>query len=109
MVCAAVGCPPLRSEAYDANRVDEQLGEQTEYVHQHETWFKFDDSSGTFELTKLYNWYGGDFEQVAGSVSRFASRYSPELKQTLENGTASRPEWLAYDWKLNGLENKQPR
>ena len=28
LVCAAVGCPPLRSEAYDPSRLDQQLGEQ---------------------------------------------------------------------------------
>lgn len=109
LVCAAIGCPPLRNEAYDATRVNDQLQDQTEYVHQHKTWFIFDTSSNKLELTKLYNWYGGDFEQAAGSVSQFAAGYSPKLKQALENGTAPQPDWLPYDWKLNSLKNKQPR
>ncbi len=109
LVCAAVGCPPLRNEAYVANRIDEQLQAQTEYVHQHKTWFKFDPSSNQLSLTKLYNWYGGDFEQVAGSVSQFAANYSTKLKLAVENGTAPQPDWLNYDWKLNSLKNKQPR
>ncbi|WP_442505867.1 hypothetical protein SH528x_004679 [Novipirellula sp. SH528] len=61
------------------------------------------------ELTKLYNWYGGDFEQVAGSVSQLAASYSTQLTQALENGTAPQPDWLPYDWKLNSAKNKQPR
>ncbi len=109
LVCAAVGCPPLRNEAYVANRIEEQLQEQTEYVHHHKTWFTFDTSSNKLELTKLYNWYGDDFEQVAGSVSQFAASYSTKLKQALEHGTAPHPDWLPYDWKLNSLKNKQPR
>ena len=32
------------------------------------------------QLTRLYNWYGADFEQVAGSILNFAARYSPPLK-----------------------------
>lgn len=109
LVCAAVGCPPLRKAAYVADRMEEQLQSQTEYVHRHKTWFTFDGSSSQLQLTKLYSWYGGDFEQVAGSVTQFAARYSAELKQALGNGTTPQPNWLPYDWKLNSVENKQPR
>ena len=109
LVCAAVGCPPLRNEAYDPSRLDPQLDEQTRYVHQQGTWFQFDARANVLRLTKLYNWYGGDFEQVAGSVAEFVARYAPELKQALESGSSPSIKWLSYDWTLNGLANKQPR
>jgi uncharacterized membrane protein YdjX (TVP38/TMEM64 family) len=109
LVCAAVGCPPLRSEAYDSARLHEQLEEQTKYVHTHSTWFEFDSGSNIVRLTKLYNWYGGDFVQVAGSTTEFAARYAPELKQALAGGSPPPIEWLPYDWKLNSLANKQSR
>jgi len=109
LVCAAVGCPPLRNEAYDADRIDQQLEDQTEYVHHHRTWLQFDARRNVAHLTKLYNWYGSDFEQNDGSVLQFAARYSPELKQALANGSSPRIEWLPYDWKLNSEKNKQPR
>ncbi len=67
LVCAAIGCPPLRSEAYAADRIDAQLDDQARYVHGHERWFRFDPQAGVVHLTRLYQWYGGDFEQVAGS------------------------------------------
>ncbi len=108
LVCAAVGCPPLRNEAYDASRLEQQLGEQARYVHQHPTWFEFDARSNVVRLTKLYDWYGDDFVQVAGSTTEFAARYSPELKHALEGGSPP-IEWLPYDWKLNSLANKQSR
>jgi len=109
LVCAAVGCPPLRNEAYDASRLEQQLSEQARYVHQHATWFEFDARSNVVRLTKFYNWYGGDFVQVAGGPTEFAARYSPELKQALASGPSPAVEWLPYDWKLNNLANKQPR
>jgi len=109
LVCAAVGCPPLRNEAYDAARIDQQLEDQTEYVHRHQTWFRFDAQAKVVRLTKLYNWYGSDFEQTNQSVLQFAARFSPELKQALENDASPRVEWLPYDWKLNSAKNKQPR
>ena len=106
LVCAAIGCPPLRSEAYAADRIEAQLDDQARYVHGHDRWFRFDPQAETVHLTRLYQWYGGDFEQVAGSVLRFAARYSPELKQALDAGREPQIEWLEYDWHLNSLANR---
>jgi uncharacterized membrane protein YdjX (TVP38/TMEM64 family) len=105
LVCAAVGCPKLRNEAYQADRIDEQLEDQARYVHAHARWFQFEPESGVVRLTRLYLWYGGDFRQVAGSVLDFAARYSPELKRALDEGHKPRIEWLPYDWTLNSKEN----
>ncbi len=107
LVCAAVGCPKLRNEAYQADRVEEQLEDQTRYVHSHDRWFRFEPDAGIVHLTRLYLWYGGDFRQVAGSIPKFAARYSPELQQALESGTVTKIEWLVYDWSLNSRANKR--
>lgn len=107
LVCAAVGCPKLRNAAYRGERIDEQLDDQTRYVHTHDRWFEIDARKGLVRLTKLYDWYGGDFKQVAGSVLDFAARYSPELKRLIDGGTKPRIEWLDYDWKLNDKTNRR--
>lgn len=70
---AAVGCPPLRSEVYGASRLDLQLGEQTQYVHQHATWRQLDARSNVLRLTTLHDWYGNDFVQVASSTAKFGA------------------------------------
>lgn len=97
------------NEAYDPSRLDQQLGEQARSVHQRATWLQFDARSDVLRLTTLYDRYGDDFVQVAGSTAEFAARYSPELKQALASGATPRIEWLPYDWKLNSLDNKQSR
>jgi hypothetical protein len=102
-----VGCPPLRSEAYTADRLEEQLADQAEYVHRHDRWFRLDPDSGTIRLTSLYDWYGGDFEQVAGSVLAFAARYRPDLESMLDSGREPNVRWLDYDWSLNSQENSR--
>lgn len=109
LVCAAVGCPPLRNEAYVANRIEEQLQSQVEYMHQHKTWFQFDADQNIVRLTPLYHWYEGDFRQMAGSVPKYAARFAPALRQALAKGTQPRVQWLPYDWDLNGISNKMPR
>ncbi len=109
LVCAAVGCPPLRNQAYAAEKLENQLEEQAQYVHDHATWFQFDAGRGALALTKLYSWYAGDFVQNSGSVQRFAAKYSPELARFLKSGETPETTWLPYDWSLNSQANKQPR
>lgn len=104
LVCAAIGCPPLRNEAYATDRLDEQLAAQAQYVHTHDGWFQFDANAGVVRLTSLYNWYAGDFEQAAGSVLQFAARYAPQLKKALDAGQKPTVEFLDYDWSLNAQE-----
>lgn len=105
LVCAAIGCPPLRNEAYTADRLEDQLEAQAVYVHTHDRWFRYDAQHNKLMLTSLYNWYGGDFEQVAGSVTKYAARYSPVLQAALNAGESPKVEYLDYDWSLNSKEN----
>ncbi|MBW3597529.1 MAG: DUF547 domain-containing protein, partial [Planctomycetes bacterium] len=109
LVCAAVGCPPLRQDAYTGERLEEQLAEQTEYVHTHPRWLRFDAERNVVHLTELYQWYGTDFEQYAPSVLDYAARYAPELKKALDSPVPPRIEWIKYDWALNSPENKPAR
>jgi hypothetical protein len=106
LVCAAVGCPKLRNEAFRADRLERQLDEQTRAAHRGPRWFRFDPAANRVSLTKLYDWYGDDFKQVAGSVLAFAARYDAALKQALDAGRTPPIAWLEYDWKLNDRRNR---
>ncbi len=104
LVCAAVGCPPLRSEAYVGQRLEKQLQAQSLYVHTHPRWYRLQGS--TLFLTKLYDWYESDFEQTAGSVLEFVARQSPAVRKLLDDESKPSVRWLPYDWKLNSVENR---
>lgn len=101
LVCAAIGCPRLRTEAYVADRLDDQLAEQARGVHLNERWFRFDPDAGRVELTQLYQWYGADFEQAAGSVLAYVGRQVAAVQQHLEGGRGLEIGYLPYDWSLN--------
>ncbi len=105
LVCAALGCPPLRPEAYAASQLEQQLERQAEAVHADERWFRFDEAAGLVWLTQVYNWYASDFRQAHGSLLVAAAQYSPALRRALEAGRSLRVRWLPYDWGLNS----QPR
>ncbi len=107
LVCAAIGCPRLRNQAYQAERIEEQLEDQTRYAHTHDRWFRHQPGAKEVHLTKLYDWYGADFKQVAGSVLAFAARYSSLLEAALDKDQKPRIKWLDYDWTLNDRKNKR--
>ena len=106
LVCAAIGCPRLRNEAYAGARIEEQLEDQARYLHGNGRWFRYEKGARVAELTKLYDWYGGDFEQAAGTALAFAARYSPALKSALSGGARVRVRYLDYDWTLNDVANR---
>jgi hypothetical protein len=101
LVCAAVGCPPLRSEAYTGDRLEEQLEDQTRSAHLSDRWIRYRSGEGEVELTSLYEWYGGDFEQVADSILDYAARYRSDLADDLAAGQQIAVRFLDYDWSLN--------
>ncbi|HUE87944.1 MAG TPA: VTT domain-containing protein [Vicinamibacterales bacterium] len=101
LVCAAIGCPPLRNEAYVGERLDAQLASQTAYVHTHDRWFQFDSAANEVRLTSLYDWYGSDFLQQAPTVVDYAARHVPALQSALTTGRRPKVRWIDYDWRLN--------
>lgn len=101
LVCAAIGCPRLRSEAYTGELLEHQLEDQTRFTHVNERWLRYERGNTTIELTALYQWYAGDFEQVAGSVLEYVARYDADLAADLASGHSPTIRYLDYDWSLN--------
>lgn len=97
----AVGCPPLRDEAYVGDRLDAQLASGSDYVHTHDRWSRVEPSANEVHLTALYDWYGRDFLPQAPSVLEDAARQVPALQEALNSGRRPRVRWLDYDWRLN--------
>ena len=105
LVCAAVGCPPLRDEAYTGAKLEAQLADQTRRVHHDGRWLRLTDQ--TLFLTQLYAWYADDFEQVAPSVLDYVATHVPALQQMLDTGRRPDLRYLDYDWSLNAARPKQ--
>ena len=103
LVCGAFSCPKLRDEAYVGDRLDEQLAEQAEYVHDSPRLYQYD-GGDTVRLTRLYDWYAGDF--MGGDVLRYAAQYDPKLQERLDAGEPPRVEFLDYEWLVNDVANR---
>lgn len=113
LVCAAIGCPPLRREAYTGNRLDDQLDDQTRrfLLHSPEK-NRVDVSSRTVYLSKIFDWYGDDF--LGGTVDRPADRpahlgdylaryFPPGPERELLLGGSFEIAYTDYDWSLNAV------
>ena len=99
LVCASRGCPPLRREAYIESRLDGQLDDATR------TWLanpgqnEFLRNQNTARISKIFKWYGGDFEKNGGSVWSFLARYSDTGPSFPDHRTTIR--YKSYHWGLN--------
>lgn len=91
LVCAAKGCPPLRSEVYTADQLDAQLDDQTRIYLASPDGLVIDHAKGVARISSIFKWYGGDFP----SVERFVEEYSGESIAGLKI------RYLNYDWSLN--------
>lgn len=106
LVCAALGCPPLRSEAYDGAMLDAQLDDQARrFIAASPTKNRVDRATGTVWLSPIFRWYGDDFAQNTAGILRYVAQYvaSDDDRVFLRSGTAT-VKWTAYDWNLNLLQ-----
>jgi hypothetical protein len=109
--CASSGCPALRPEAYVAQRLDAQLDDQVLRFLSDRTRNRYNARSKTLEVSKIFDWYAGDFERgYRGIVSReaFFATYAAAITDEPQEQEAIRSRkikirHLDYDWALNDL------
>lgn len=114
LVCAARGCPPLRQEPYEGARLDSQLDDQARRFLNHPGKFRIDRGQGKVYLSKIFDWFGGDFisrysqepalsrfDPSQRAVLSFVSRYLQEEDRSYLLRGEYRVEYLDYDWTLN--------
>jgi Protein of unknown function, DUF547 len=104
IVCASIGCPPLRSEAYVANRLDEQLNEQARQFMANRSKNRVDAVDHAIYLSPIFKWYAEDFQKKAGGVLQFVQPYWPaneraEVEKLGQNNFEIR--YTDYNWSLN--------
>lgn len=92
--CASISCPKLQRFAYTGDKLDEQLDRAArDFINDPD---KNKISSDSLQLSKILNWYWGDFKDQYDSRIELVNKYAD---------TAVSPEaevsFLEYDWGLN--------
>ncbi|HUY90112.1 MAG TPA: DUF547 domain-containing protein [Pirellulales bacterium] len=102
IVCASVGCPPLRDEAYVADRIDEQLTDNAKRFFGNPAKFQAEPRSRKISVSPILKWFADDFGADQAAQMRTIAPFLPDKasQQLARSGQAS-VEYLDYDWSLN--------
>lgn len=116
LVCAARGCPRLPNRAAVATRLDEDLNRWTTAFVRDPARNRVDREGGKVYLSRIFDWYGSDFEGLAAGadrlsfeglgskeagVLRYIHRFLlPDQRAVLEAGRVT-VMYSEYDWSLN--------
>lgn len=102
IVCASIGCPKLRNEAYVAERLDEQLTDNARAFFADPRKLRYDARARQLAVSPILKWYAGDFgptlQQQLATIAPYLS--DPAARQAAASG-AVRVTFLPYDWGLN--------
>jgi hypothetical protein len=105
LICAAKSCPPLRPEAYEPDRLNEQLDDQARIFLQDPSKNFIDFEKKKAEISSIFDWFKEDFENNAPSVLDFISRYLPEEQaaKLKSNISEFKIDYKSYNWDLNDV------
>jgi hypothetical protein len=110
IVCASIGCPPLRNEAFVGEKLEAQLTDQSKQFVGHVRNFKIDTADKTIYLSSILDWFGEDFEGSYAAEGRsgteaaivgFVHTYAPETAKSAVADATYSIEFQDYDWALN--------
>ncbi len=104
IVCAAMSCPPLRSEAYEGDAIDRQLDGQMRQFLANPVLNRYDGAGNTLYLSKIFSWFEKDFTGGKKPIIEVLLPYFPaETAEALQKrGRDTTIKYLSYDWRLNG-------
>jgi len=120
LVCAAKGCPPLRNEAYMAEKLDGQLNNQARTFLASPAGLQIDRPAGLVRVSSIFKWYGDDFikaytpqkdftglNKKERVVANFCSRFVPDQDRDHLKSGNYKIKYLDYDWSLNKQEARK--
>jgi hypothetical protein len=109
VVCASIGCPMLRNEAFTAANLEAFLEDGMRRFLSDRTRNRYNAQARKLEVSRIFDWYGKDFEKghkgyssVKATMARYAELLadSPEDRAAVRN-QAAEVGFLEYDWTLN--------
>lgn len=102
--CAAMSCPVLWPDAYEAEQLDEQLDRAVRYLMDDPEHFRLERGSpAILRLNKVLDWYQDDFGGIEG-LKRFFADYLEGREREILLRDDTRVEFFEYDWTLNDVE-----
>ncbi|MDX2229040.1 MAG: DUF547 domain-containing protein [Leptolyngbyaceae cyanobacterium bins.349] len=98
LVCASIGCPLLRNEAYFPERVQAQLEADASRFINNPDKVRYDASANILYCSKIFKWYQKDFLNVSPSIPAYIQSYYLSNAEFDVNAVI---KYLPYSWQLN--------
>jgi len=99
--CASMSCPKLLTEAYKAERLEQQLEAQAISFINDKNKNYLDKENNILSLSSIFKWYEGDFIKKGEKIAEYVARYlSTEDAEFVRNNEVT-IKYLDYDWGLN--------
>ena len=116
LVCASIGCPMLRKEAFVPARLDAQLEDGLRRFLADPSRNRYDARRDRLEVSRIFDWYAKDFEhgyRGFTSVKATLARYADLLAEKPADQARVREQkadvdFLEYDWALNDAKSSKP-
>lgn len=109
LVCAGRSCPPLRREAYVADRLNAQLNDNVREWLANTSLNEFNPGQGTARISSIFMWYRRDFDSYPGGLQGFLRKYAPPGVAQELGARKLKIYFLKYDWGLNDAQNHGER
>jgi Protein of unknown function, DUF547 len=112
VVCASIGCPMLRNDAFTAEKLDAQLEDGMKRFLGDRSRNRYNKDSKSLEVSKIFEWYRKDFEKNHkgyASLEVTLAKYADQLADSAEDRAAVKGakvpvKYLDYDWNLNDVK-----
>jgi Protein of unknown function, DUF547 len=114
LVCASIGCPPLRTEPFTGDRLDEQLDDQTRTFLGNPNNFRIDRNANRVDISSIFQWFGDDFKATYSlpqnfknlneketAVLNFIGQHLSQADRDYLTQGGYRTGYLDYSWSLN--------
>ena len=103
LVDAAVSSPPLRAEAYEGSRLDQQLDDQTRtFLRERQTANRLDLGNSIVHLSPIFDWNRADFGKTDEAIIRFVAPYFDGRGEKAAFAASRLAlEFTDFDWALN--------
>lgn len=106
--CASNSCPVLYNEAFDSNKLDEQLSEKTGSFLRRAINFRVDPDGKKVFISRIFKFYPEDFSggrrkttgEMREDILDFIARYGDYSRDELRDYTLA---YNIYDWGLNDV------
>lgn len=110
VVCASIGCPGIRDEAFVAEKIDAQLEDSLRRFLSDRSRNRYNSATDKLEISKVFDWYGDDFvgfrqfRTLAAFLGSYATLLTEDVaaRSRLVAGEVAL-DFLPYDWQLNDV------